>query len=462
MRGIILDWFVSDMKVPTSTRPGPGQEGWQPAKHLLKARIHSELGHVASWVEAEFAITSNGPFPWQRMKAVDRTTGTPIGIWRMDTVRKELSEGRLVWKVKGRDCLYGLEDNYVRTPLLSPANGYVEWPTTDVVNPADFEESTFPTAPMKLGPNYAGKNALRGYIFKDITRFSAGRYDSQSRPINAVYNRSVPKDEGQPLNSNFSLAQGVQANALERDIAKAWPWPSNYGKGIGWDYRQTWVGRQEPFSPSGQSIEVFPRGSQLFSPPCFGESPSIRKQGPGPCGEITVTVTYFQINEVLRHIVLDHFPTRAEICTLKPSARKLVLGMGAYVTVFPAQFGPYDLSQPDSMVSWVSRINPIGLPTWVGGEVTASGIGALKPGVDKFVLDATPGDFWCYSHTTTLFGTTYHSGVFAIYVIPNAAQGWLDPRLIADRNACPFAKPWQRVAVWLSPTDISKDFLCCR
>jgi hypothetical protein len=320
MRGIVLDWFVSkNMAMPTADSPDASQEEWEPAKYLIRARVYAHLGHRPSYVEATFAITGVGAvFPWQRVKAVDRMTGTPIGIWRAESVVRESDpELGLVWRLRGVDCLYGVEDNYIRSPFInSLPEDYTEWPTVDVAREEDFTNEGFPSAREKVGPNYVGAKARRGWIFKDLTRFSSGSYDSPSRPIVAVYNRSDPVWDGNELNANWSLASGIPANRLMADVAKAWPWPPGE-KGIGWDYRSTWIGKEEPFSPSGQAVEIFPRGSQKPDLPCFG-NPGPPRTGNKPCGEIKYLVAYFQGVPTLKAMILNDPPSPDLLWALRP------------------------------------------------------------------------------------------------------------------------------------------------
>jgi hypothetical protein len=266
-----------------------GAEMWIPAPYLISAEMHSTLGNSPSWIDAKFAITSPTPFPWIRMRAIDKIDGVVIAIWRFDAVKKSFDGNVLVWEAIGRDALYGIQDNSLRPPTrymqpggVNPDPAYTEWPTTaTTANAADFEEATFPTVTEKVGPNYMNKAAKRGWIVKDMTRFSAGYASSPSRPIIAVYNRGkdiIPQGqttplgevaEGEILRSNFSQAQGDSANQLVRDVTKSWPWTSQEGVGIGYDYRAVWPGKTDPFAVSGQAMELFPRGSQVGGIPCI-------------------------------------------------------------------------------------------------------------------------------------------------------------------------------------------------
>lgn len=274
------------MDVPTAF--SPGAEVWVNAPYLISAEMHSTLGNTPSWIDAKFAITSPTPFPWVRMRAIDKIDGVIIAIWRFDAVKKSFDGNQLVWEAIGRDALYGVQDNSLRPPtaFLQPGQistdpSYTEWPTAPLANAADFEEAAFPAVTEKIGPNYTNKAALRGWAVKDMTRFAAGNANSPSRPIIAVYNRGkdiIPNGqvtplgdtaEGELLTSNFSQAQGDSANTLIRDVTKSWPWTAEEGVGIGYDYRTVWPGKVDPFAASGQAMELFPRGSQVGGIPCI-------------------------------------------------------------------------------------------------------------------------------------------------------------------------------------------------
>jgi hypothetical protein len=270
------------------TAMSAGAETWTTAPYLISAVMHSTLGNAPSEIDAKFAITSPAPFPWIRMRAIDKIDGVVIAIWRFDSVKKSFDGNVMVWEAIGRDALYGIQDNSIRPPTrflqpggVNPDAAYTEWPTATLANAADFEEAAFPAVTEKVGPNYMNKAAKRGWIVKDMTRFAAGYAGSPSRPIIAVYNRGkdiIPHGqttplgdaaEGELLRSNFAQAQGDSANQLIRDVTKSWPWTAQEGVGIGYDYRAVWPGKVDPFAVSGQAMELFPRGSQVGGIPCI-------------------------------------------------------------------------------------------------------------------------------------------------------------------------------------------------
>ena len=297
----------SDMNHPEAGAPADS-EVWTRAPAFFKAVLHWELGHTPDWVECHFHAAQDAEFPWVRVRATDENG--PIGIWRFDTIEEQFEGGSRQWRATGRCALYGVVDNYLRSPRIKaeedPDNdddpGYTEWPTihqTSLLTYAEmltndehakrtvdckrmqdetgcgsyddpctladalstsiipggvqfltalpcvfketsdrdafldnnFAESRFNQETDKLGPNYAAKGVRRGWVFKDIMRHASGSVDAESRPILAVYNRSLGglgsiSGEGSALDSNFQQSQagGAGANALAYDVSVSWPW----------------------------------------------------------------------------------------------------------------------------------------------------------------------------------------------------------------------------------------------
>ena len=131
----------------------------------------------------------------------------------------------------------------------------------------NFAESRYNQETDKLGPNYSTKGVRRGWVFKDIMRHASGSVGAESRPILAVYNRSLGglgsiAGEGSPINSNFQQSQvaGAGANTLAYDVAISWPWLGSGTPDSGYDYRTVWPGKTDLYAPSGQAVELAQRG----------------------------------------------------------------------------------------------------------------------------------------------------------------------------------------------------------
>lgn len=534
--------FSANMEHPTAGDTS-GSEVWTSAPGFFKATMHWELGHTPDWIDCYFHAAEERQFPWVRVRATDENG--PVGIWRFDYIEEQFEGGSRQWRAVGRCVLYGVVDNYMRSPRIKaeedPTNdddpNYTEWPilspaslitledledwygpndfrvtaskvviksegcgsVDDPCTLADFQsqgfsvmhcvfdrnsdrdnflvnnfaESRFNQEPNKLGPNYTLKGVRRGWVFKDIMRHSSGSYDSASRPILAVYNRSLTNpivDEGSPVASNFQQAQspGAGANALAYDVAVSWPWlapatqteienlsnPQSATDDTGYDYRTAWTGKSDTYADSGQAIEVFRRGSQEWDD---AQGFSCQENTPcpdeGPDGVVT-TLTYFQTQNVILHVQLDHFPTRAEICSLKPGADFTgIIGMGVIVTVIDQALGTYDLSTPVSTTEWLGRFP--GLVPIHGPNVStlgANGSLACENGVDV----STGGRCWCISHTLPSAGVP--TGLIAIYRTPSETVVWDSTAPPSQR--CTELGPERNIAIFLHKTDISKDYLC--
>jgi len=338
----------------------------------------------------------------------------------------------------------------------------------------NFAESRFNAEANKLGPNYTLKGVRRGWVFKDIMRHSSGSVTVASRPILAVYNRSLGglgsiTGEGTAIRSNFQQAQvaGGGANALAYDVAVSWPWldaatqteqerlsnpAPTAGADTGYDYRTVWTGKADTYAPSGQAIEVFRRGdlewddAQGFS--CGGENEPCPGQANDP---VITTLTYFQGLSVINHISRSTFPTRAEICTSAPTVSGNIAGMGVLVTVIDTSLKAYDLSVPTTTTEWLNRFGLLGLTGPGLSAFGANGAIICKGGVDVSI----GGRCWCISHT----------------VFPNdpelATQTglvglWFTPPETLQDNAekCGELSLSDNIGVFLHKTDVSKDYLC--
>ncbi|KKL73768.1 hypothetical protein LCGC14_2071590, partial [marine sediment metagenome] len=334
-------------------------------------------------------------------------------------IEEQLEGGSRQWREVGRCALYGVVDNYLRSPRIKaeedPDNdddpGYTEWPiippsslatledlegdahdirtvsceriqdvtgcggVADPCTLADatsttifegsttffktlpcvfdrnsdrdtflannFAESRYNQEPSKLGPNYTAKGVRRGWVFKDILRHSSGSFDSASRPILAVYNRSLGSEpiinEGSIIRSNFQQSQspGAGANALAYDVAVSWPWIGSSTGDSGYDYRTVWPGKTDAYAPSGQAIELKQRGQfewdddQCFGfkeesgdPPVILDVSQIRLTALGACwtGPPACGPGYVGDSEQGNFISYDHVPTPAEACALAPNS----------------------------------------------------------------------------------------------------------------------------------------------
>ena len=333
----------SNMQHPTAGTPADS-EVWTAAPGFFKAVLHWELGHTPDWIDCYFHAAQTREFPWVRVRATDENGA--IGIWRFDTIEEQFEGGSRQWHATGRCALYGVVDNYLRSPRIKaeedPDNdddsGYTDWPiippagllthedlvaadknaksTVDCKRMQDetgcgssddpctladalsttiipggsqflkslpcvfkdnsdrdtfldnnFAESRFNQETDKLGPNYTAKGVRRGWVFKDIMRHASGSVGSESRPILAVYNRSLGglgsiSGEGSIINSNFQQSQvaGAGANALAYDVAISWPWLESTTGDSGYDYRTVWTGKDDAYVPSGQAVEIAQRG----------------------------------------------------------------------------------------------------------------------------------------------------------------------------------------------------------
>lgn len=337
----------------------------------------------------------------------------------------------------------------------------------------NFAEGRYNVEESKLGPNYVWKGVRRGWVFKDILRHSAGTHDSASRPILGVYNLTKPnddpiEDQGNPIRSNFQQSQqaGVGSNALAQDVAISWPWiageqeetdwgEEEYEGDTGYDYRTVWPGKTDKYAPSGQAVEIFERGSepwddlQGFS---CGSSPT-PCPSEGPDG-VNVYLTYFQ-SSVITHIELDHYPTRAEICTLKPDPTSIAIGgMGVLVTVIDHALGTYDVSAPDSAGNWVNRL----------GLVPLTGPGLSAFGANGYIIcsrDGVPKNpCWCESHCRTISTSegsiSYCTGLIGLWMTPRETIEYTPP----PSRRCTELDPARNIAVFLHKTQYDKDYLC--
>lgn len=542
----------SDMEHPTADTPAD-TEVWTTARGLYKAELHWELGHTPDWIVCYFHDATPREFPWTRARATDENG--PIGIWRFDTIEQMFEGGSRQWKATGRDALYGVQDNYLRSPRIKadedPDNDddvdYTEWPilpvsslitledlesefqsndfrvvgckriqdvqgcgsATDPCTQSDatnttvieggtstfkvlpcvfdrnsdrdvfldnnFAESRYNSEPSKLGPNYALKGVRRGWVFKDIMRHSSGSVNAASRPILAVYNRSLGglgsiAGEGTPIRSNFqqAMSAGDGANALAYDVAVSWPWldapaqteiefqqepAPTKGADTGYDYRTVWTGKADTYAPSGQALEVFRRGAlewddaQGFG---FCENEPCPGQANDP---VITTLTFFQSTDVIDHISLGTFPTRAVICANTPGPDvSNIAGMGVLVTVIDTSLKAYDLSVPGTITEWTERLGLAAL-TGPGLSVFGASSGAIicEGGVDV----SFGGRCWCVSHVIfpNIPEAATQTGVVAIYATPPET-------FQASAEKCGELSLNVNMGVFLHQTDVSKDYLC--
>jgi hypothetical protein len=435
--------FSRTMNHPSASAPTDG-ETWEKALGFYEAKIHWLLGDEPSWVECWFHAGTDRVFPWTRVRLSDEYG--IIAVYRLDQVTEEFGDMGRVWKAYGRDLLYGSVDNYLRSPRIYTQPGatdidpnYTEWnilhpsvvstcedlakkfgPDDERVTSHDcaFEtnaerdaylssinaESSYATDAQKLGPNYTSKGIRRGWVFKDIHRHAAGTPLAGSRPILGVYNRSDTDLESDIIDSNFSQAQagGSGANALARDVSITWPWlpevtgtlpgttPGDAPIPIaapetvesGYDYRQVWPGKADPFAGSGQALEVFQRGSQVWDDSvCFscGEKtpgpggPPDGPPGPGGSvcpggGRICYFVTCAQTPYLpVSHTFFDHLPTRAEVLNRSidtpdvPSQAEqsiivpATLGTICVISVFDSVLANYNFNRPYTITEWINR-----------------------------------------------------------------------------------------------------------
>ena len=552
MANVVFEF--STMNPPTA-EDASDSETWTKAQGFFKAALYWELGHTPDWIDCYFHASQDTEFSWVRVRATDENG--PIGIWRFDTIEEQFEGGSRQWRATGRCALYGVVDNYLRSPRIKaeedPDNdddpGYTEWPiihqtslltyaemlaedehaksTVDCKRMQDetgcggaddpctladalsttiipggsqflqalpcvfketsdrdafldnnFAESRFNQETDKLGPNYAAKGVRRGWVFKDIMRHASGSVDSESRPILSVYNRSLGglgsiSGEGGALNSNFQQSQagGAGANALAYDVAVSWPWlapasqdavesavaPANTsGADTGYDYRTVWTGKGDAYAASGQAIEVFQRGSQEWDDAqgfsCGGESIPCPGEGPDSDGVVTILV-YFQ-SSIISFVTLDHYPTREEICELKPTAEnRLIAGMGVIVTVVDTGVADYDLTAPASLSEWLSRL----------GLVVLSGPGLSPFGTNGALVCAgglnitAGGRCWCISHANPVVGT--NTGLAGLWMTPTLPAPARDSEAPADKQ-CKELNIASNMGVFLHKTDVTKDYLC--
>ncbi len=338
----------------------------------------------------------------------------------------------------------------------------------------NFRESRYNVENTKLGPNYTWKGVRRGWVFKDILRHSSGTHDSASRPILGVYNLTKPNndpitDEGEAIRSNFQQSQqpGAGASALAHDVAISWPWiapeeeevdtgEETYEGDTGYDYRTVWPGKEDRYASSGQAVELFERGSEPWDDlqgfACPGND-FIPCPNEGPDGVMTY-LTYFQAL-VLSHIALDHYPTREEICELKPDTRgSIVAGVGVIVTVIDHALGSYNVTRPSSVSAWINRF----------GLVPLTGPGLSNFGANGYVIcNSTAGHSnpcWCETHSRVIcnwndcFG--YTSGLIGLWMTPPETIVLNPP---SDKQ-CKELDPTKNIAVFLHKGDPSKDYLC--
>ena len=559
MANVIFEF--STMNHPTA-EDASDSETWTKAQGFFKAALYWELGHTPDWIDCYFHAAQAREFPWVRVRATDENG--PIGIWRFDTIEEQFEGGSRQWRATGRDALYGVVDNYLRSPRIKaeedPDNdddpGYTEWPiippaslftyedllaedkaakrTVDCKRMQDetgcggsddpctladalsttiiaggsqflralpcvfatnddrdafldnnFAESRFNQETDKLGPNYSAKGVRRGWVFKDIMRHASGSVGTESRPILAVYNRSLGglgsiSGEGSVINSNFqqSQAAGAGASALAYDVAVSWPWltlsqdavesvvepANNSGADTGYDYRTVWTGKSDTYAGSGQAIEVFRRGSQEWDDAqgfgCGGNNIPCPGEAPAP---VVTVLTYFQAT-ILKHVELDHFPTRAEICEIKPIPEsKLIGGMGVIVTVIDTRVADYDLTAPSSLPEWLNRLRlaPLRGPGLnIGGQngtlICCRPIPTCEAWAGENIAEG--GQCWCLSHFNPIL-TSVALGLVGVWMTPlEPISARIDPA--PGGKQCAELSLTSNMGVFLHRTDTSKDYLC--
>ncbi|KKL24623.1 hypothetical protein LCGC14_2413460, partial [marine sediment metagenome] len=270
---------------------------------------------------------------------------------------------------------------------------------------------------------------------------------------------------GGALNSNFQQSQagGAGANALAYDVAVSWPWlapaaqieverqanPANTsGADTGYDYRTVWTGKGDAYAASGQAIEIFQRGNQKWDDSqgfsCGGESIPCPSEGPDLDG-VVVVVMYFQ-SSIISFGVLDHFPTRAELCEDKPTAEStLIAGMGVLVTIVDTGVADYDITQPGSVGEWLNRLGLALLKT--SGRIICNN--------DVNIED--DGLCWCVSHDSPVTGTPL--GLVALYMTPTTPESAFDLAAPRDKQ-CKELSTRSNMAVFIHKTDTTKDYLC--
>ena len=404
----------SDMNHPVAGDTS-GSEVWTTAQGFFKATIHWELGHTPDWIDCYFHAAESRQFPWTRVRATDENGA--IGIWRFDHIEEQFEGGSRQWRAVGRCALYGVVDNYLRSPRIKaeedPDNdddpGYTEWPiippsslttledledrakdvrtvgcariqdVTGCGSAADpctledalgttiveggsqffkslpcvfdrnsdrdtflvnnFSESRYNQEPSKLGPNYMSKGVRRGWVFKDIMRHSSGSFDSASRPILAVYNRSLGSEpitnEGSVIRSNFQQSQspGAGANALAYDVAISWPWIGSSTGDSGYDYRTVWPGKTDTYAPSGQAVELKQRGQFAWDDDqCWGNEPGTTTEGKITRIDVSANYRYvsndplcpddfFESSQASYTGLFTETPTPPELCALVPGRK---------------------------------------------------------------------------------------------------------------------------------------------
>jgi hypothetical protein len=135
----------SDMEHPEAGDTA-GNEVWTSAPGFISATLHWPLGHTPDWIDCLFHAAEGRQFPWVRARATDENG--PIGIWRFDYVEEQFEGGSRQWRAVGRCALYGVVDNYMRSPRIKaiedPDNDddpdYTEWPIIPPANLITLED----------------------------------------------------------------------------------------------------------------------------------------------------------------------------------------------------------------------------------------------------------------------------------------------------------------------------------